>query len=133
MRLTKRDFLLLLTIIYFTFIGGTFYSQLNLWLRLANQLIVTGILGVWLVTKLRRGEGWPRTTLDGALVAYLGVNLVSACLGQSPRYSLEMMWFTVIHLLAFYLLVDLSRRGWMAKLAWAFYMASAVVCLVAPG
>src|SRR5687768_17895160 len=42
-----------------------------------------------------------------------------------------MMWFTLIHLLAFYVLVDLIRRGWTAKLVWAFYMASAVVCLVA--
>lgn len=130
MKLAKRDFLLLGVIIYFTFIGGTFYSQINAFLRILNQVIVTGLLGGWLLVKLRRREGLPATSLDWALLLYLIVNFVSAFLGQSPRYSLEVLWYSVGHVLAFYLLVDLLRRGWQLKLVWAFYMASAVVCLV---
>jgi tetratricopeptide (TPR) repeat protein len=130
MKLTKRDFILLLVIIYFTFIGGTFYSQLNFPLRPANQLIVTAVLGIWLLNKLKHKTGLPATPLDWGIGLYLVANLVSALLGQSPRYSLESMWFTVTHILAFYLLVDLARRGWTTGLVWAFYMASAVVCLV---
>jgi tetratricopeptide (TPR) repeat protein len=130
MRLNKRDFALLGLVIYFTFIGGTFYSQLNLFLRLANQVIVSVILGVWLVGRLKKGASLPRTFLDGAIGFYLAANLVSAALGQSPRFSLEGLWFSLVHILAFYLLVDLMQRGWTAKLVWAFYMASAVVCLV---
>ncbi len=130
MKLTKKDFALLGIILYFTFIGGTFYSQLNFFLRVANQVIVTAILGIWLVKKVRQGTGLPRTYLDGAIALYLVANGVSAWLGQSPRFSLEGLWFTLVHALAFYLLVDLARQGWTAKLAWAFYMASAVVCLV---
>ncbi len=130
MKLTKRDLGLLVILIYFTFIGGTFYSQINFYLRVANQLLVTGLLTGWLWLKLRRGEGLPRTTLDGALALYLGVNVISAAFGLSPRFSLEMLWYTVTHLLAFYWLVDLLRRGWSAKLTWAFYMTSAVVCLL---
>ena len=74
MKLTWRDFGLLGIIIYFTFIGGTFYSQLNFSLRLANQIIVTVILGLWLLAKLRRQEGLPQT---------YGVDVVfrSACFG----------------------------------------------------
>jgi tetratricopeptide (TPR) repeat protein len=128
MKLTKRDFLLLAVIIYFTFIGGTFYSQLYFYPRVINYLVVTALLGGWLLARLKMGL--PRTALDLALGLYLLVNLISALLGQSPRFSLEEMWFTVIHILAFYLLVDLARRGWTPKLVWAFYMASAVVCLV---
>ncbi len=130
MKLTRRDFLLLIIIIYFTFIGGTFYSQFNLTLRITNQIIVTGLLSVWLWRKIRTGEGLPRTYLDLPLLFYLLVNLISAVAGLSPRFSLEMLWFTLIHILAFYVLVDLMRRGWTPKIAWAFYMASAVVCLV---
>jgi tetratricopeptide (TPR) repeat protein len=130
MKLTKRDLLLLVILIYFTFIGGTFYSQINFYLRVANQLLVTGLLAGWLWLKLRRGEGLPRTTLDAALALYLVANVVSAGFGLSPRFSGEMLWTSVVHLLAFYWLVDLLRRGWSAKLAWAFYTTSAVVCVL---
>lgn len=131
MKLSWRDFGLLGVIIYFTFIGGTFYSQLNFTLRVANQVIVTLILGVWLLARLRKRSGLPATTLDLALAIYLGVNVLAALLGQSPRFSFEAMWLTIVHVLGFYLLVDLFRRGSMPRLVWAFYMASAVVCLVA--
>ncbi|HXW01525.1 MAG TPA: hypothetical protein VEC93_24150, partial [Anaerolineae bacterium] len=130
MQLTKKDFALLGLVIYFTFIGGTFYSQLNFFLRLANQLIVSVILGVWLFRQLKKGAGLPLTFLDGAVALYFAANLVSAVLGQSPRFSLEGLWFSLVHILAFYLLVDLMRQGWTAKLVWAFYMAAAVVCVV---
>ncbi len=130
MKLTKRDYILLAVIIYFTFIGGTFYSQLNFWLRVANQVIVTVILGGWLALRLKQGRGLPRTGLDVPLALILAVSLLSATLGQLPRFSFEVLWLMLAHLLAFYLLVDLSRRGYSAKLTWAFYMASAVVCMV---
>ncbi len=130
MKLTKRDLALLGIIVYFTFIGGTFYSQLNFSLRVLNQIVVTALLGIWLLAKLRKREGLPHTYLDLAMALYLVVNLVSAVWGQSPRFSLESIWFSIVHVLGFYLLVDLLRRGWTARLTWAFYMASAVVCLV---
>lgn len=130
LKLTRRDFALFGVIIYFTFIGGTYYSQLNFFVRVFNQIVVSGLLGVWLVTKLRCAEGLPRTWLDLGLALYLLVNVIAAVLGQSPRYSLETLWYSVVHLLAFYVLVDLMRRGWTSRLVWAFYMASAVVCLV---
>lgn len=130
MKLTPKDLALFGLVSYFTFIGGTFYSQLNFFLRVANQVIVTLILGVWLFNRLRKGAGLPHTPLDGAIALYLAANFLSAGLGQSPRFSLEGVWFTLTHFLAFYLLMDLLRRGWTARLARAFLMASAVVCLV---
>src|SRR5262245_26822863 len=130
MKLTRKDAALLGLIIYFTFIGGTFYSQLNLTLRVANQIIVTVILGIWLSRRLNQGRGLPQTYLDGAIAFYLAANLLSACLGESPRFSLEELWFTLTHILGFYLLIDLARQGWAARLTWAFYMASSVVCIV---
>jgi tetratricopeptide (TPR) repeat protein/O-antigen ligase len=130
MKLTRQDFLLLGVIIYFTFIGGTFYSQLNFPVRVLNQVVVTVILGGWLAARLWHREGVPATLLDGGILFFLGVNFLSAFLGQSLRFSLENLWFTTTHILAFYLLVDLMRRGHTAKLVWAFYMAGAAVCAV---
>ncbi len=129
-KLTGRNLALLGVIIYFTFIGGTFYSQINLFLRVINQLFVSSILGVWLFIKIRNREGLPATPLDLAVFLYLLVNFVSALAGQSARYSLEVLWFSIVHVLAFYLLLDLIRRGWLVRLTWAFYMTSAVVCIV---
>ena len=102
MKLTRRHFFLLIVTIYFTFIGGTFYSQLNFPLRVTHQVIVTAILGLWLAGRIRQGKGLPATVLDGPIALYLLVNLLSALLGQSPRFSLEMMWFTLGHVLALY-------------------------------
>jgi tetratricopeptide (TPR) repeat protein len=130
MQLTKRDLGLLAVLIYFTFVGGTFYSQFNVYIRLAHQGVVTLLLGLWLVKRLRRGQGLPPTALDLGLAAYLLANLISAGWGQSPRFSFEVAWFSLTHLLAFYLLVDLLRRGRLVSLLWAFFMTAAVVCLV---
>lgn len=130
MKLTGRVFVLFGLLIYFTFLGGTFYSQLNFFLRLVHQVIVTLLLGLWLFNKLRQGEGLPRTYLDGAIAFYLAANFLSGALGQSPRFSLEGLWLTLTHTLAFYLVIDLMRRGWTARLVWAFFMTSAVVCVV---
>ncbi len=130
MKLTRREFILLSIFVYFTFIGGTFYSLLHLPLRVLTAVAATSLLAGWLVLRLRRGDGLPPTALDWPLMAWLAVNLVSAVRGVSPRYSLEMFWFTLGHALAFYLLVDLLRRGYLPRLVWALYMTAAVVCLV---
>jgi tetratricopeptide (TPR) repeat protein len=130
MKLTGRVFALFGILIYFTFLGGTFYSQLNFFVRLTHQAVVTLLLGLWLFNKLRHDEGLPRTYLDGAIAFYLAANFLSGALGQSPRFSLEGLWLTLTHTLAFYLLVDLMRRDWTVRLAWAFFMTSAVVCIV---
>ena len=130
MKLTKRDLTLFGLVIYFTFIGGTFYSQFNVFIRITNQVIVTLILGGWLLNLLRTNRGLPTTALDLPLALYLLVNIISAGLGYAPRFSFEGVWFTLTHILAFYVLVDLIRRGRTPQLTWAFFMASAVVCLI---
>jgi tetratricopeptide (TPR) repeat protein len=117
-------------ILYFTFIGGSFYSDLNFSLRVFNQVVVSGVLGGWLFIKLRRREPFPRTALDVPVLAWLIVLFISAIFGLSPRFSLEKIWVSFTLVLAFYLLVDLRRKGYTTTVARAFYMSAAVVCLV---
>ena len=125
-----RQLLVFVVIIYFTFIGGSFYSDFNFSLRVFNQVVVTGVLGGWLFIKLRRGELFPRTALDIPIMAWLIVLFISAIFGLSPRFSLEKIWASFTLVLAFYLLVDLRRKGYTNTVARAFYMSAAVVCLV---
>lgn len=126
----KRQLLVLLVVLYFTFIGGSFYSELTPALRVFNQCVVTAILLGWLVGKLKRGEPFPRTPLDGPVLAWLVANFAAALLGLSPRFSLERTWLTLTHTLAFYLLVDLHSRGWTRTLTRVLYLSAGVVCLV---
>jgi tetratricopeptide (TPR) repeat protein len=125
-----RQLLVFGVILYFTFIGGSFYSDLNLYLRIFNQLVVTALLGGWLVGKLRRGEPLPRTALDWPILAWLAAHLIAALLGLSPRFSLEKLWMPFTHALAFYWLVDLRRKGHTDSVVRGLYMSAAVVCLV---
>jgi tetratricopeptide (TPR) repeat protein len=125
-----HQLLVFVVILYFTFIGGSFYSDFNFSLRVFNQVVVTGILGGWLFVKLRRGDPFPRTALDIPILAWLIVLFISAIFGLSPRFSLEKTWTSFTLVLAFYLLVDLRRNGYSTTVARAFYMSAAVVCLV---
>lgn len=129
-RLGKHQFIIFLLVVYFTFIGGSFYSDLNLPLRVFNQTIVTGLLALWLVGKFRRGEPLPRTPLDAPIAAWLMAHLITALLGLSPRFSLEKAWMTLVHALGFYLLIDLRRSGRTRMGTRALYMSATVVCLV---
>src|SRR3989338_8444429 len=121
---------LFLILLYFTFVGGSIYTDFNFGLRALHQLITTLLLGAWLVRLLIRREPWPRTALDWPIAAWLAVNLITGLAGLSPRYSLEKTWNAVVLVLAFYLLVDLKRRGWLSNLVRGWYLCAAVVCLI---
>jgi O-antigen ligase/Flp pilus assembly protein TadD len=129
-KLQRRGFLALGIILYFTFIGGSFYSDLHFPLRVFNQAAVTALLGAWLVRKWRRGEAWPRTPLDAPLLAWLALHFATALLGLSPRFSLEKLWTPLTHALALYLLVDLRRKGQTALVVRGLYLSAGVVCLI---
>lgn len=124
-----RRFGFLFVILYFTFIGGAFYTEFNFPLRVLNQILVTLLLGGWLARLIVRREAWPRTPLDIPLLVWLGANVVSAGLGLSPRYSLEKIWTALILSLGFYWLVNLRRRGFASHLTQAVYLSAAAICL----
>lgn len=128
--LSARQLVIFGIILYFTFIGGSFYSDLNFSLRVLNQVVVTALVGGWLIGKLRQGEPFPRTALDAPILAWLVVQFIAAFLGLSPRFSLEKLWTPFTYVLAFYLLVDLRHKGQTAFVARGLYMSAGVVCLV---
>jgi tetratricopeptide (TPR) repeat protein/O-antigen ligase len=131
MRERRRSGLLaFVVILYFTFIGGSFYSDLNFPLRVFNQIVVTALLGGWLVGKVRRREPLPRTGLDGPVLAWVAAHLVASILGLSPRFSLEKAWTVVTHAMAFYLATDLRRHRRTGTVARALYLSAGGVCVV---
>ena len=126
----KRSFpLIFLLFIYFTFLGGSLYTFTSFPLKVFNHILVTLILGIWLVGKLRRKSPLPQTPLDWAIAFWLGVQLISAGFSIYPRFSFESLWQPITHALAFYLLLDLLPRhkGHLVK---ALYLSATVVCLI---
>ena len=122
--------LFFLAVLYCTFIGGTFYTDFLLPLRVFHHLLVGVALLGWLVYKLRRGEGLPRTPLDVPIIAWLAALFLTALLGIHPRFSLEKLWTPFTWALIFYLLFDLGQRGYTPLVLRALYMSATVVCLV---
>ncbi|MCS7260488.1 MAG: O-antigen ligase family protein [Anaerolineae bacterium] len=122
--------LFFLAILYATFIGGTFYTDFWLSLRVFHHLAVGALLLGWLICRLRRGEGLPRTPLDVPILAYTVALFLTALVGIHPRFSLEQLWTPFTWVLLFYLLVDLGRRGYNPLVLRALYMSAAVVCVV---
>lgn len=119
-----------LAVLYATFIGGTFYTDFWLPLRVFHHLAVGALLLGWLVYRLRRGAGLPRTPLDVPILAYLVALFLTALVGIHPRFSLEQLGTPFTWVLLFYLLVDLGQRGYHPLVLRALYMSATVVCLV---
>ncbi|PWH13638.1 MAG: hypothetical protein DDG58_13635 [Ardenticatenia bacterium] len=122
--------LFFLAVLYATFIGGSFYTDFWLPLRVFHHLVIGAGLLAWLVYRLRCGAELPRTPLDAPILAYLVVLFVTALFGLHPRFSLEQLWTPFTWALLFYFLVDLGRRGYNRFVLHALYMSAAVVCLV---
>ena len=122
--------LVILLMVYFCLIGGTFYTERSAVLRIVHQVLTAGVLAGWLLTLWRGRRGFPRTPLDWPLLATGVVWFVAACFAADPRVSLEYTWPILVDILAFYLLVDLMRRGRQRWIMEALFTVGAVVVLI---
>jgi putative inorganic carbon (hco3(-)) transporter len=120
----------LLFFTYLTFLGGTVYTDMSLVLRVAHQLVMSVVLGVWLIGLVRRGEGWPWTGLELPLFVFMAVRLASSLVGTDPRMSVEMYWRPFTHLLLLYWLVWLLRGNKRRQVIRAYFLVMGVVCIV---
>jgi len=104
-----RSSLITLLALYLTFLGGTSFTNVLLWPRVAHHAILALLLGGWLLSLIVRRRPFPATPLDLPILIYLAVYLLSALLAVDPRISLEQFWLMGTHALLFYLLVDTMR------------------------
>jgi tetratricopeptide (TPR) repeat protein/O-antigen ligase len=111
-----REAALVLGFSYFVLAGGTLNGVMRFQLRLVSHSALAILFLVWLVARLRQGERLARSPLDGAALAFLGVQLLAAVLSTDPRRSLAFCGQWIAYALWFYLLCDLLRHGWPAEL-----------------
>lgn len=122
--------LVTLLMAYFTLLGGSFYTERSAVLRMGHQLITAGVLALWLINLWRTRRNIPATPLDRPLLLTGAAWLAAAVFGLDPRVSLEYTWPILVHILGFYLLVDLMRRGRQRWIFEALFTCAAVVIII---
>jgi tetratricopeptide (TPR) repeat protein len=111
-----REAALILGFSYFVLVGGTLNGMMRFHLRVISRGLLAALFIPWLTARARGQEKLARSSLDGAVLAFLGVQLFTAILSTDPRRSLAFCGQWVAYALWFYLLRDLLRHSWPAEL-----------------
>lgn len=125
-----QRFSILVLVLYITFIGGTAYSANNLILRMVYQVAVTAVIVMWLLILAWKRRSWPRTPFDLPLLAYVTLLGVTTAASQEWRVSLEQSWSFLMHVVWFYLLVDVMRQGRQRWVFEALFMTAGVLIII---
>lgn len=120
-----QRFAILAAILYITFIGGTAYTANNLVLRIFFHVVVTAVVLLWLVRR-----DWPRTPFDLPLLVYALILGLTTASSQNWRISLEQSWPFWMHVVWYYLLIDVMQRGRQRWVFEALFMAGGVLIIV---
>ncbi len=100
-------------------------------MRAFQHLLVTALLGCWLLLRLARRRGLPPTPLNPLL--YLGVFVwfASAFASSDPRMALESLWLPLTNVLLFFVMVDLLQSGSEGLLIDTQFLLAALVVVLA--
>jgi len=128
MRTTR--YLLLLLAIYFLFLGGSSRYVTLYQVRVLHHIIVTGVLGLWLFQRIRRGKGLPLTPLNLPLWGVISVWFISALTSLDPRMAIEHIWFPFTYILMFFVLVDYFQRGRGKVVMEVFFFVMVIVIML---
>jgi O-antigen ligase/Tfp pilus assembly protein PilF len=104
--------------------------DVNVESRILYQVLATGVLGAWLISLIRRGDGLPASPLNLPLLGLFGVYTLATILSPDPRFTLEGLWQVGIHILLLLMLVDILRRQGTRRVIQPILFAAAVVILV---
>jgi len=126
----------LMLALYFTFLGGGSYYILLFPVRVAHHIIVTVLLGLWLWNRIRpryknnAAHGLPITHLNTPLYAAVGIWLLTAMTSMDPRVALESVWFLIIHVILFFIVVNLIGRGYQRMVMEILFFMAAIVLIL---
>ncbi len=123
---------LILVLSYLALVGGGYVGLVAFESRLTTHLLVAVIFTVWLAKKVLANEGFPRTSLDLPIVAFVVVLVLATVLSDIPRLSLEGISWVLWYVVFFYIVVDLLRHGWPAELFLkSLLVVGGIACLLA--
>ncbi|MBN1966750.1 MAG: O-antigen ligase C-terminal domain-containing protein, partial [Anaerolineae bacterium] len=130
MTVPRQRIITLLIVPYVTFVGGTAYAHTGALPDTIRLLIMAGPLTAWLLWLIRQRRAFPRTALDNPLVLAAAWWGIAAVFALDRRISLEIIGPLLLHVLAFYTLVDLIRKGWAAHFKLALLVVAVLIVLI---
>lgn len=128
MRLTRLIAMLLAVEILF--LGGSAYYQLVFPVRVMHHILITVVLVLWLLLRLKNRQGLPHTPLNIPLFAAAAVWVMSAVMSDDPRMAFENLWFLFTHLVFFWIFADLIQRRQQRLLFEVQFIAAALVLML---
>jgi len=109
MRLQRLGLIFLAVFVAFIGAGAYYYTIFPI--RVLTHLVLTLCFAAWLILRLRRGLGLPKTALNLPLFALIGAWALSIAFAQDPRMALESAWLPFIHVLIYFFIAALFRNG----------------------
>lgn len=97
--------------IYFIMLGGSPYYFQFFFIRSLHHIVVTLVIGAWLLRRLWKKRALPTTPLNLLIYLTLGVWLLSALTSLDTRTSYEALWFPLTHVLLFFIIADQFQAG----------------------
>jgi putative inorganic carbon (HCO3(-)) transporter len=123
---------LILILSYLILVGGGYVGLVAFETRSTTHLLVAVVVASWLAKKVLANEGFPRTSLDLPIVAFVVVLVLATVLSDIPNLSLEGLAWVLWYVMLFYIVIDLLRRGWPAELFLkSLLVVGGVACLLA--
>ncbi|KXK22193.1 MAG: hypothetical protein UZ15_CFX003001094 [Chloroflexi bacterium OLB15] len=109
MRLQR--FGLIFLAVFVAFIGASAYYYTVFPIRILTHIVLTICFAAWLIRRMRRGVGLPKTALNLPLFALVGVWALSILFAQDPRMALESAWLPFINVLIYFFIAAMFRSG----------------------
>jgi putative inorganic carbon (HCO3(-)) transporter len=123
---------LILLLSYLILIGGGYVGLVSFESRLTTHLLLALIVAAWLLKKVLANEGFPRTSLDLPIMAFVAALVLATVLSDMPRLSLEGLSWVLCYTVLFYIVIDLLRNGWPAELFLkSLLVVGGIACLLA--
>ncbi len=127
-----RELIILLLLVYNTFVGGSSYGLIVFYPRLVTQILYFGMIALWLVSLLRERRPFPRTPLDLPLLVLGGIILGATIFSTEPRLSLDDVSLYFAYVMLYYMVIDRLRAGWRpSAFLKGLVMTMVVVCAFA--
>lgn len=98
-------------VVYLALIGGGPYYAQVFPIRIAHHIIMTLVLGGWLIHRIRTQGGIPQHPFNPLLFATIFLWIISAVFALDPRISLETVWFLMTHIIILWVIIAMIQRG----------------------
>lgn len=124
-----KRIVLLILILYITFVGGTATPELYLFHRVLFQIVVTLIFVFWGIRMLSQRRTLPQTPFDLLIVTIVLWLFMNSLFSWDTRLSLETIWTFLLHIALFYLMLETIQLGKQRWLFEGLYIAGGLIIM----